>query len=70
MKKPKPVAIPEEIAARYTNSDQFQRFDAAVRKILSVPHADILRREAAFNPRKPGRPKKAASPGPGASPQA
>jgi hypothetical protein len=48
MKPPKPVNITEEIAARYTNADQPERFDAALRKILSVPRAVILEREAEY----------------------
>lgn len=76
--KQRPVAIPEEVAARYTNPDQFERFDAAMRKILSVPHSEIVRREqeykrrAALNPNRRGpKPKrKPASPDLGASPQA
>jgi hypothetical protein len=32
-------AVPSEIADRYTNSDQFERFDAAARKVLSGSHA-------------------------------
>jgi hypothetical protein len=63
----KPIAIPEEIAARYTNPDQFERFDATMRKILTVPHSEIVRREAeykrqsAMNPKRRG-PKPKAKP--------
>ncbi len=63
--QPKPIAIPDEVAARYTNPDQFERFDTAVRNILTVPHAEILRREAeykrqsAMNPKRRGpKPKR------------
>jgi hypothetical protein len=65
---PKPIAIPEEVAARYTNPDQFERFDTAVRKILSVPHSEIVRREveykrrSALNPNRRGPKRKAKSP--------
>jgi hypothetical protein len=65
------INIPEGIAARYTNPDQFERFDAAVRHVLSIPRAEILRREAeykrqaALNPNRRGPKKKPASPAPG-----
>jgi len=76
MKPPKPVNVPDEIAARYTNTDQPERFDAAVRKILSVPRAVILEREAeyqrkaALNPNRRGpKPKrKSGDHGPAVSP--
>jgi len=42
----KPIAISNELAARYVNADQFERFDAAVLKVLSVSRCEILRREA------------------------
>jgi hypothetical protein len=29
-------------------TEEFQRFDALVRKVLSVPHAEIMRREAEY----------------------
>jgi hypothetical protein len=64
MKSPKPVEIPDEIAARYTNKDQSERFDKALRKILSVPHAVIVereaeyRRKAALNPNRRGPKRK------------
>ena len=64
MKPPKPVDIPEDIAARYTNKDQPERFDVALRKILSVPHSVILEREAeylrksALNPNRRGPKRK------------
>jgi hypothetical protein len=46
-------------------SEAFQRFDALVRQVLSVPHDEIMRREAeykrqsALNPRKRGPKPKA-----------
>ena len=48
MKKAKPIEIPAEIAARYTNSDQAKRFDGAVRKVfgLSSERAAQIRTEA------------------------
>jgi hypothetical protein len=58
MKIPKPVTIPGEIAARYDNPDQFARFDAAVTKILSVPHSELLRREAEYRKRSLANPKR------------
>ena len=42
---PKPIVVSDELAAQYANHDQFERFDVAVRKVLSVSHAEILRRE-------------------------
>jgi hypothetical protein len=77
-KGPRPVVISDELAAKYTNTDQFKRFDAAMKKILAVPHAEIIRREeeykrrSAMNPNRRGpKPKrKPASPALGASPQA
>jgi hypothetical protein len=57
MKPAKPV--PDDIA-RSTSQDQFERFDALVRKVLSVPRGEIMRREAeykrqsALNPKKRG----------------
>ena len=65
--EPNLIKISEELAARYTNPDQFDRFDAAVRKVLSVPHAEILRREeeykrqSALNPNRRG-PKRKVKP--------
>jgi hypothetical protein len=67
MKSFKPVTISDELAARYTNSDEPERFDAALRKILSVPHAVILEREAeyqrkaALNPNRRGPKRKVKS---------
>jgi hypothetical protein len=77
MKDPKPIVISEELLAKCDLPNQAKRFDTAVRKILSVPRAEILRREeeykrrSALNPNRRGpKPKrKAVSPGPGASPQ-
>jgi len=68
MKASKPITISEELAARYTNTDQPERFDKALRKILSVPHGVILEREAEYqrkvalnpNPRGPRRKRKQA----------
>jgi hypothetical protein len=48
MKNPEPIEIPAEIAARYTNPDQAERFDGAVRKVfgLSPERAAQIRNEA------------------------
>jgi hypothetical protein len=66
---PKPITIGPDLAARYTNSDQFERFDAAVLKVLSVSREEMLRREAeykkqaALNPTKRGpKPKRSLVP--------
>jgi hypothetical protein len=70
--KPKPITITPEVAARYTDPDQFAKFDAAVRKILTAPHAEIVRREqehrrqSALNPNRRGPKPKGASRVPGA----
>ncbi len=70
----KPIKISEELAKQYTNPDQFERFDTAMRTILGVSHSEIVRREAkqvALHPRRRGRkPKTSVSPGPGGQPQA
>jgi hypothetical protein len=56
-KGPRPVAISDELAARYTNSDQAQRFDNAVRKVFAVSakRAVAIRRAAELNPTPRGR---------------
>ena len=54
------MEITPEIAANCDAPEAFARFDALVRKVLSVPHEDIMRREAeykrqaALNPNKRG----------------
>lgn len=64
---PRPITISPELAARYANADQFERFDAAVRTVLTVSHTEILRREAAvkaksaLNPNRVGQNGNAAS---------
>ena len=58
MKEAKPITIPEEVAARYTNPDQFERFDAAVSKVLSVPRDEFLRREAEYKNRSLANPNR------------
>jgi hypothetical protein len=62
---PRPIEITPELAARYTNADQFQRFDASVLKVLSVSREEMQRREAEYkrqsdaNPNKRGPKRKA-----------
>jgi len=57
---PKPINIPEDVAARYTEPDQAERFDSAVRKVLAYPRAAMLqheaehRKEVAANPNRRG----------------
>jgi len=64
MKEAKPIDV-SEVAARYTNADQFERFDAAVNKVLSVPRAEFLRREAEYKRRSLANPKRRGpKPGP------
>lgn len=65
MKEPKPITISDELAAQYTEPDQAERFDKALRQILSVPHSVIVEREAkykkqsALNPNRRGpKPKR------------
>jgi hypothetical protein len=41
---PQPIEGPEA----------FMRFDALVRKVLSVPHEEIVRREAEYQKTRPG----------------
>ena len=49
------------------SSDEFSRFDQAISRLLSVPRAEILRREAAYkakamlNPNKRGAKPKQSS---------
>jgi len=54
------VAIPDEIAERYTGSDQRERFDAAMGKILSVPsaRAEKIRNSVSATETHRGRPAK------------
>jgi hypothetical protein len=61
----KPITISAELAARYTEPGQFERFDEAMRKILAVPRSVILEREAKYrlqaslNPKRRGpKPKR------------
>ena len=54
--------IPEDIAAKYTNPDQRERFDRAMSKILSVSpaRADTIRGESSVSESPKGRPPKGA----------
>lgn len=66
------------VPALIEGHEAFTRFDLAIGKLLSVPRAEILRREAAYkakaalNPRKRGpKPKQpSTSPGPDVQPHA
>jgi hypothetical protein len=44
--KPKPLAIPEDIAVKCDGPNQGARFDAAVRAFLAVPKSAVLKAEA------------------------
>lgn len=52
--------IPDDIAARYTNPDQAERMDRAVRKIFSISpeRADMIRGESSVSESPKGRPPK------------
>jgi hypothetical protein len=54
----KPIHISDELAAQYTNPDQAERFDSALRSILSVPHSVILEREAEQKRRSEANPNR------------
>lgn len=57
MKQARSLTIPDDIAARYTNPDQAERFDAAVRKVFAVSpqRAAAIRQAAELNPTPRGR---------------
>lgn len=40
-----PLSIPEEIQAKCTGPDQFDRFDRLFRSVITVPKASIDKRE-------------------------
>jgi hypothetical protein len=65
------ITISSELAAQYTEPDQAQRFERAVRKILSIPvaRAEIIRGEASVNPNPRGRPRKSVVRAPGGQPR-
>jgi hypothetical protein len=54
------MKIPADIAAKYTNEDQAERMDRAVRKIFSISpeRADIIRGESSISESPKGRPPK------------
>jgi hypothetical protein len=64
-KEPKRVSISEELLSKCDLPNQPERFDAMVRKLLSVPHSEIIRREqeykrrSALNPNRRGPKPKA-----------
>jgi hypothetical protein len=53
----RPVNITPDLAARYAEPDQIERFDAAVRKVfgISIERAAEIRRESTVNPTPRGR---------------
>jgi hypothetical protein len=72
---PKAITISEELAAKCDVANATERFTEAMRKIISVPHGEILRREAEYKKRRalrPNRtgPKKRVSRAPGDRPHA
>ncbi len=52
--------IPKDIADRYTNEDQAERMDRAMRRILSISpeRADTIRGESSVSESPKGRPPK------------
>lgn len=60
----KPIKIGSELAIRYGNPNQPERFDFAVRHLLAAPHAEIISREAGYkrqafvNPQRHGLKRK------------
>jgi hypothetical protein len=53
-----PITISPELAAQYTNPDQFARFDKAVLKVLSISREEMQRREAEYKRQSDANPKK------------
>lgn len=43
--EPKPISIPDDLAARCDGPDQFERFDKLFRAVISVPHEAIVKEE-------------------------
>lgn len=43
---PKPIAIPDDLAARCDGPDQFEKFDRMFRNVISVPKTAIDKEEA------------------------
>jgi hypothetical protein len=42
---PKPMEIPEDIAARCGGPDQFEKFDSLFRAVIATPKAEIDKNE-------------------------
>ena len=42
-RKPKPIRIPDDIAARCTGPDQAERMDALFRKVIAVPRLAMVK---------------------------
>jgi uncharacterized protein YdeI (YjbR/CyaY-like superfamily) len=42
----KPICIPDDVAARCDNPDQFEKFDKLFRAVIAVPRSDILKEKA------------------------
>ena len=68
MKPPSPPCISGKTEAEFPESQEAAaRFDALVRRVLSVPHEEIMRREAeykrqsALNPNRRGPKRKVKS---------
>jgi len=74
MRNSKDVNIPDDIVSSCSGAENAALFSLAVSKILSVSHAEIIRREAKQAmqvPRKRGRkPKASVSPAPVDQPRA
>ena len=45
MKSPRPMVIPDDIAAKCDGPNQFERFDALFRAVIAVPKTDIDKAE-------------------------
>jgi hypothetical protein len=43
--EPKPINIPDDLAARCTGPDQFERFEKLFRAYIAVPHEEIVKEE-------------------------
>lgn len=55
---PKPITIPDDIAAKCDGPHQFERFDQLFRTVISVPRSEVLKEEAKWKrarARKKGR---------------
>jgi hypothetical protein len=72
MAETKPIKISGELAAKCDASDQFNRFDRLVNRIVAIPakNAEEIRGLASVNTNPVGRPKKDASRVPDVRPRA